>query len=169
MTLAVKHLQKSQKVKQYISRFRENSHFADFMSSLSCFWDRRNVNKTYPKSKFNVRHVSLCGFSVLALLPKLWSIKHKGMRPRKMGTSLLNFTQPCPQSLLVSNMALAWGLGSELNEVQCVRAYTIHNLLWWKESNLSPQISALASMFWQLQWQKVSYLYKTFKLVKSDL
>ena len=64
-----------------------------------------------------------------------------------MGMSLLNFPQPCPLSILVFQHGPSWGLGSELNEVQCVSAYKIHNLLWWEESNLSPEISTLASLF----------------------
>ena len=89
----------------------------------------------------------------------------KGWDLEKWVRASLTSRNLVPRVFLFSNMAPAWGL----NEVQYVSAYKIHNLLWWNESNLSPQISALASMFWQLQGQKVSYLYETFKLVKSDL
>ena len=80
----------------------------------------------------------------------------KGWDLEKWVRASLTSRNLVPRVFLFSNMAPAWGLGSELNEVQCVSAYKIHNLLWWNESNLSPQISALASMFWQLQRQKVS-------------
>lgn len=60
------------------------------MSSLFSCYGIDDVNKTYPKIKFNVIYVvSICGFSLHALQAKLWSIKHEGVRPQKMGASLL--------------------------------------------------------------------------------
>ena len=93
----------------------------------------------------------------------------KGWDLEKWVRASLTSRNLVPRVFLFSNMAPAWSLGSELNEAHCVSVYKIHSLLWWKESNLSPQISALASLFWLLQGQKVSYLYITFKLVKSVL
>ena len=76
--------------KQISARFGENSQFVDFMSSLYRCYGSGDVNKTYCKIRFNIRYVVLLrGFSVNALQPKLWSIKHKGVRPLKMVASLL--------------------------------------------------------------------------------
>ena len=71
----------------------------------------------------------------------------KGWDLEKWVRASLTSRNLVPRVFLFSNMAPPWGLGSELNEVQCVSAYKIHNLLWWNESNLSPQISALDSLF----------------------
>ena len=60
------------------------------MSSLFSCYGSGDVNKTYSKIKFNVIYVdSICGFSLHALQAKLWGIKHEGVRPQKMGASLL--------------------------------------------------------------------------------
>ena len=48
------------------------------------------MNKIYAKIKFNVRYVvSVLVFFVHALQPNLSSIKHVGVRPWKMGASLI--------------------------------------------------------------------------------
>ena len=65
----------------------------------------------------------------------------KGRNLEKWVRASLTSRNLVPRIFLFSNMAPAWGLGSELNEVQCVSAYKIHNLLWWNGSTLSPQIS----------------------------
>ena len=79
--------------------FWEKSQFADFMSSLFCSYGSGVVSKSYSKIKFTVRYVvPLCAIFVLffihALQPTLWSIKHEGVRPWKMGASLLNASAP---------------------------------------------------------------------------
>ena len=79
--------------------FWEKSQFADFMSSLFCSYGSDVVSKSYSKIKFMVRYVvPLCAIFVLffihALQPTLWSIKHEGVRPWKMGASLLNASAP---------------------------------------------------------------------------
>ena len=53
-------------------------------------WKRRNVNKTYSNTEFNVTFFSLCGLVVDVLQPKFWSIRHRGVRPSKISASLLN-------------------------------------------------------------------------------
>ena len=79
--------------------FWEKSQFADFMSSLFCSYGSGVVSKSYSKIKLTVRYVvPLCAIFVLffihALQPTLWSIKHEGVRPWKMGASLLNASAP---------------------------------------------------------------------------
>ena len=80
--------------------FWEKSQFVDFMSSLFCSYGSSVVNKSYSKIKFTVRYVvPLCGFFYIfflvhSLQPKLWSIKHEGVTPWKMGASLLNASAP---------------------------------------------------------------------------
>ena len=57
-----------------MARFRENSQIVVAMEAAMS-------TKHGSKIKFNVRYVvSFCGFSVHALQPKLWDIKHEGVR-----------------------------------------------------------------------------------------
>ena len=61
------------------------------MSSLFCCYGGGDVNKTYSNTKFNVTYVvSLCGFSLNALQPKLWNIKQEGELPWKMVAASLS-------------------------------------------------------------------------------
>lgn len=83
----------------------ENSQFADFMSSLFCCNGSGDVNKTNPKIKYVV---SLCCFFIHALQPKLCSIKHEGVKPWKMGGSLLNW---CKHKIMKQVMWMGLLLG----------------------------------------------------------